>query len=195
MDYNKIYNSIILKRKKEIPIGYSENHHIVPKSMGGSNSKNNLVRLTAREHFLAHWLLYKIHKNYKMACAWRFLCRNNDRSKRYTSLSYENARKALSIETSKRQRGIDNHMFGKKLSKEHMEILSSLHTGVPKPEEQKQKMRESSPKNKRVLCVNTGVIYTSASEARRQTGGSRHIESVCLGKRKTSGGYSWKYVN
>ena len=40
--------------------GYSETHHIIPKAMGGPNSKSNLVRLTARQHFVAHRLLTKM---------------------------------------------------------------------------------------------------------------------------------------
>jgi hypothetical protein len=30
---------------------YVEKHHIIPKSLGGSNDKSNLVKLTAKEHF------------------------------------------------------------------------------------------------------------------------------------------------
>jgi len=37
---------------------YYEIHHILPKSKGGDNSKENLVRLTVREHVLSHILLY-----------------------------------------------------------------------------------------------------------------------------------------
>ena len=39
---------------------YYENHHIIPRSLNGSNSSENLVLLTAREHFICHWLLVKI---------------------------------------------------------------------------------------------------------------------------------------
>lgn len=39
---------------------YFETHHIVPKSLGGTDDKNNLVNLTAREHYIAHLLLVKI---------------------------------------------------------------------------------------------------------------------------------------
>ena len=38
---------------------YTEKHHIIPKSFGGTNSKENLARLTAREHLIAHKLLVK----------------------------------------------------------------------------------------------------------------------------------------
>jgi len=39
--------------------GYSERHHIIPRSLGGNDDPPNIVRLTYREHFLAHWLLTK----------------------------------------------------------------------------------------------------------------------------------------
>lgn len=61
MDYSKIYNSIIENRKINIPDGYTEKHHIIPRCMGGDNSKENLVRLTAREHFICHVLLVRIY--------------------------------------------------------------------------------------------------------------------------------------
>lgn len=42
------------------PGSYYERHHIIPKSMGGTNAKNNLVTLTAREHYVCHLLLPKM---------------------------------------------------------------------------------------------------------------------------------------
>lgn len=64
MDYAKLYNALIsfrksnpLKKSKEL---YTEKHHIVPKCLGGSDNDENLVRLTAREHFIAHRLLAKM---------------------------------------------------------------------------------------------------------------------------------------
>lgn len=65
MDYQKVYTSLISKRK-EFPLKktkelYTELHHILPRCLGGSDNKENLIRLTAREHFIAHRLLAKIH--------------------------------------------------------------------------------------------------------------------------------------
>lgn len=60
MNYRKIYDDLITRAKfRSRGPGYYEKHHIVPRSEGGSDSKENLVVLTAREHFIAHWLLYK----------------------------------------------------------------------------------------------------------------------------------------
>jgi len=66
MDYQKVYNQLIDKAKhRGVVDGYSETHHIVPKCIGGEDKLNNLVELTAREHFIAHWLLYRIYPNNK----------------------------------------------------------------------------------------------------------------------------------
>jgi len=58
--YSKLYYKITSNAKQRINAGYTELHHIVPQSMGGSNDKENLVDLTAREHFICHWLLIKM---------------------------------------------------------------------------------------------------------------------------------------
>ena len=59
--YSKWYFNIIENRKLlGIPDEYSEKHHIIPKSLGGSNNDDNLISLTGREHFLVHWLLVKM---------------------------------------------------------------------------------------------------------------------------------------
>ena len=57
MNYERIHDQIIKRAKNRIIDGYSERHHIIPKCMGGNNNPDNLVNLTAREHFLIHWLL------------------------------------------------------------------------------------------------------------------------------------------
>jgi group I intron endonuclease len=38
-------------------------------------------------------------------------------------------------------------------------------------------------------------IFSSIAEAEKATGNSKHISSVCRGKRKTAKGYKWKYVS
>ena len=63
------------------------------------------------------------------------------------------------------------------------------------PKEVKEKMRKNSPNNKKVLCIETGLIYISANEAGRQTGiQPNNIRGVCKGVKKSAGGYHWKYV-
>lgn len=53
---------------------------------------------------------------------------------------------------------------------------------------------DQSGKSKRVLCVETGIIYDSTCEASRQTGIPQgNISRCCNGKHKTVGGFHWKY--
>jgi hypothetical protein len=62
LNYARIYESLIRKAiRTKLPLGiYSEVHHIIPRSLGGGDDKENLVALSYREHFLAHWLLTKM---------------------------------------------------------------------------------------------------------------------------------------
>ena len=62
-------------------------------------------------------------------------------------------------------------------------------------ERMKKSQINNPSKSKKVLCIETNVIYESTREAERQTG-IRHsnISSCCNGKLKTAGGYPWKYV-
>lgn len=57
---NMIDKALMEKRNKSSEI-YYEKHHIIPKHMGGNNSKDNLVLLTFREHVLAHYMLWRIY--------------------------------------------------------------------------------------------------------------------------------------
>jgi hypothetical protein len=74
---------------------YTETHHIIPRCLGGSDAKENLIKLTLREHFLAHWLLWKAYLGH-LPLASAFLQMNNKNSKthkpfqgRITSRTYE----------------------------------------------------------------------------------------------------------
>lgn len=61
--YKRWYYALMRKAvARGRPSGYSEKHHIVPKALGGGNDAANIVRLTFREHFVAHWLLTKFTK-------------------------------------------------------------------------------------------------------------------------------------
>lgn len=62
MNYGVIYDSLMERaRQRGKPEGYYEKHHVLPKCLGGGNEKANLVFLTAKEHFMAHKLLVRIH--------------------------------------------------------------------------------------------------------------------------------------
>jgi len=58
--YEAIIKNCCSRHEGNFPDGYYEEHHIVPKSLGGSNERKNIIKLTAREHFLCHKLLVKM---------------------------------------------------------------------------------------------------------------------------------------
>lgn len=72
MDYQKIYYQFIVDRKmkEKAIVGHSEKHHILPVSLGGDNSKDNLVRLSTEDHIRAHSLLARIYGG----VMWMALC-------------------------------------------------------------------------------------------------------------------------
>jgi hypothetical protein len=59
--YTKWYNNIILRAQNRPNLTTNtEKHHIIPRSLGGNNSKSNIAVLTTQEHFLCHLLLTKM---------------------------------------------------------------------------------------------------------------------------------------
>lgn len=66
MNYQKIYDKFVVDRRaKESGLKlsgeYKELHHIIPRSLGGSDEANNLIWLTPEDHYFAHLLLAHIH--------------------------------------------------------------------------------------------------------------------------------------
>jgi len=72
MNYEKLYFAFIEKYKnQEFEVGvYTEKHHIIPRHAGGDDSKENLIRLTYRQHIFAHRLLWKAFKKASDYMAW-----------------------------------------------------------------------------------------------------------------------------
>ena len=115
--YTTWYRNITENAKNRSINGYTEKHHIISKSLGGSDSLSNIVKLTAREHFICHWLLTKTTTGIarqKMIYALRVLRANNPNQQRYetkiTSRVYENIKKEYSEIASKQFSGDGNGM-------------------------------------------------------------------------------------
>ena len=107
--YTKWYHAIVQNANLRIlPDGtYVESHHIIPRSLGGNNSKENLVKLTAREHFVCHLLLTKMvtgPAQYQMLSAvTRFRQSRKYQKRILTSWEYQKIRQcAISARTGQR---------------------------------------------------------------------------------------------
>ena len=120
MNYEKIYNRIIENRQTNpIPKNeYGENHHIIPRSLGGNEDVSNLVRLTAKEHFICHALLAEMYPKYsnewfKMNHAFMMMKANSSNNRYINARLYELKRKDFSRSMSFAQDGNKNSQFGK----------------------------------------------------------------------------------
>lgn len=118
MNYSQIYADLIKFRQENTPVGYTENHHILPRSMGGSDDENNLVKLTGREHWIAHLLLWKIHRNSQCLHACHMMamrCEERGIPEIRNSRMYESVRIQHSLNLSSKMKdfvGRKNSQFG-----------------------------------------------------------------------------------
>jgi hypothetical protein len=149
MNYTKIYNNIIINAKelnRSKKSEYLESHHIIPKSIGGTDDKENLVLLTAKEHFICHHLLTKICKNNNKlhSAFWMmFVCEssNQQRYKKFTSVTYQLAKQNRAkiqsdywkIKTNnpnnyRSNKGENNPMFGSCRTGETNPFFGKQHT-------------------------------------------------------------------
>lgn len=120
MDYNKIYKDIIDNRLSNKYEGYTEIHHIIPRCLGGTDNKDNLVDLSAREHFICHLLLTKMYSRYtneyyKMCHAFIIMKSTRDGKHKYiNSKLYARLKNDFSIRMSELQSGDTNSQYNTK---------------------------------------------------------------------------------
>jgi hypothetical protein len=135
--YKKWYDRIIKRAQSRVLEGYTESHHILPRSLGGVDNIDNLVELTAREHFICHILLTKFTKGAdrnKMLHAVIIMKGKNKQQDRYiNSKLYETARKAYAEKRSADQQGTGNSYYGKKHSAETRAKMSAAKKGKSVP--------------------------------------------------------------
>jgi hypothetical protein len=119
MNYEKIYYSIVNKRKKCPPEGYVEKHHIIPRSLGGSDDKSNIVALTSKEHFVCHLLLTKMHpigskewESMMRAIMYMQVYSESHNGNRYVGRLHQIYRERASAIMSEFQRGEKNTQYG-----------------------------------------------------------------------------------
>lgn len=154
MDYSRIYHLIIENRKNNPIEGYTERHHIIPKSIGGTDDKENLVDLSAREHFFVHLLLTKIYSKgtpnyYKMVKAFMMMlvCRSDGQERFLTSRRYEKLRAEFALSKSMEQSGPGNSQYGQPRSETTKEKISQTLL-KRNSESRKLKMKEKAEKQK-----------------------------------------------
>lgn len=139
MNYQKIYDNIIERGKNRKLLGYKEKHHIVPKCLGGDNSKNNLVDLTAEEHYVCHQLLVKMHPtNLKLIRAMHLMTVDSNTTRRSNkSFGWVRRHNAIAMSVSmkvyQKENGHPRGMAGKTNSLKSNIQRSASMKGIPCP--------------------------------------------------------------
>jgi len=145
--YEKWYEQIVQRAKDRVLNDYFERHHILPRSLGGLDTPDNLVCLTAREHFICHWLLTKFtvgEARDKMIYALRMM-RANKSGQRYsskiTARVYENLKEEYAKIHGMSFSGQNNPMYGRTHTLEVIERIRQANLGSQLTEEQIEKIR------------------------------------------------------
>lgn len=210
MNYKKNYYDYInyVKSLGKRELEYFEVHHILPRCLGGSDEPDNLVVLTAREHFLAHYLLTKIYpENFKLIDAFRMMgVINKDEQKRYiNSRLYESKKKLFAIARGMKVRCVETgEEFNSITEAERKygwgigEVVRGrqLTAGGYHWERVDGKTIIKQPfQRKKVICANTGEIFENFELAADFTGVNPSlIKGLCNNGRKgTAKGYTFYY--
>jgi hypothetical protein len=134
--YSQWYTNITERAKNRQLDSYTESHHIVPRSLGGGDEADNLVNLTAREHFVCHWLLVKMttgQEHHKMLNALRMMRAEKQGQQRYntkiTARVYESIKQEYAKLQSETFKGKGNGFYGKTHTPEAREKIRQKNLG------------------------------------------------------------------
>lgn len=195
MNYAKIYRSLIERaRNRDTPSCYCEKHHVIPKSHGGSDDPSNIVALTAREHFVAHWLLKKIHNDKSMIYAFFAMTKpvGNGR-RRYTSWSFKYARESMAIWLSENRSGENHPLYGVKGSENpNFGSKRSVETRMKLSKKAKERKGISS-RSKMIKCLETGEVFKSISSAKKTHSEGNINYALRTGGK--AGGLTFRYLD
>lgn len=191
--YNKWYFQIVNRAQSRVLLlgTYVEKHHIIPKSLGGSNLPANLVKLTAREHFICHWLLTKMyvgeakskmiyalsmmkstikksgyHQRYSSGVASRVYAANVVERSKINSLAFKG--RIVSAETRKKLSAAKLGKKGHPTSDATKEKLRITSTGRVKSEEEKRKSSERQ-KGKKLNAEHIRKLSVAAKNRKKFT--------------------------
>ena len=158
MNYKKHYEALCYGRQSicrtKTGDTYYELHHIVPRSLGGQDTEDNLVMLTAREHYIAHLLLFNIYKQEggdalrRMSFALiSMLSTSTTTQKRFSARSYGIMREAAMLATLGRKVE-DTVNYQKPKSQAHKEAIRQARLVAPQRSQETRKKLSIAAKSR-----------------------------------------------
>jgi len=183
--YKLWHDKIIAKAKNRTLEGYKEVHHIIPKSCGGSNDKDNIVNLTAREHYVIHLLLPYFttgNAKHKMLNAFIFMTSKSKFCKRDYKIHSRVYQKLKSEFAAS--------LKGRRLTPEWKAKISKTLTGTKLPEAVRRKIslsnmgKKISEKSRLALSIrNKGNKFNLGKKASLET--RKKLSIINTGKKHT----------
>lgn len=181
--YSKWYFSMIDNAKsRQLPDGF-EKHHIIPKSLGGSNLSENIARLTPREHFVCHMLLTKMTQGQDKAKMVNAALRlaNDHKGRCINSRIYDLIKRERVKYLKETQRGADNNFFGKKHTEETRKKMSESRRRWSYTEEHIAKFKgRTSPMKNRTHSAETKQRLSEAGKCRKPSQLTKEKTSATL---------------
>lgn len=210
MNYERNYYDYInyVKSLGKRELEYFEVHHILPRCLGGSDEPDNLVVLTAREHFLAHYLLTKIYpENFKLIDAFRMMgVINKDEQKRYiNSRLYESKKKLFAMARGMKVRCVETGEEFNSITEAERKYCYGVRDvikgrqltagGYHWERVDGETIIKQPFQRKKVICANTGEIFDNFELAADFAGVNPSlIKGICNSSRKgTAKGYTFYY--
>ena len=166
------YNKLMDKALQRPDDFEGEVHHIIPKSCGGSNDKNNLVKLTYREHYLAHAMLVRFLSGdplHKMRHALNVIMNTGNVTNSYI---YEENRKArIELMTGQRRSPESIERMKEAAQKrirdpEYIEKWKQSIKGIPKDDAWKESLSKAAKNEEKFPCKYCGQLHRKSALAR-----------------------------
>ena len=175
MTYNEFIQNIInIRGQWNIPEGeYFERHHIIPKCKDGSNSKENIIYLYAREHFIAHKLLAEENpKDYQLVNAYMRMTTSTNGDYNITPEEYEEAKKLFSKLQSENLKALWANLSSEekflRQHKGHLTRKSNIEKYNATIEKTRQSLLNKTPYEKALIKEKRKNSLINKSEAEKQ---------------------------
>lgn len=192
--FSENYFSLIESARFNPPIGYCEVHHILPRSLGGDNSKSNLISLTGSQHYYAHyWLMCMFERGSRewrsMSYAFNMMNLGNVHQVRPdNAILYEIGKSNAALATSRKNKGrslsedhciaLSKALTGKKHSEERRLKNSLVHRGVKQSQERRIAQSARMKGIKKEGLTMTGKTHSSDTRIKMSKSAEKFLYTI-----------------
>ncbi len=196
---NKVYIGITMQEPEKRWAngrGYNDNIYFsrAIKKYGWNNIKHEIIAICPEKEkaelleifFINLYKSNNRHYGYNIENGGNHKGKTSDETRKKLSISHKGQHSSPKTEFKKGQKVIITEEMKKKISSANKGKHACVRTEFKKGHK---------PLNvKRIICIETNIVYESAKEASIKNNiNYGHISSVCKGKRKSAGKLHWKY--